>query len=642
MTRTRYKLMLLLIIVVVLAFWRVTQNGFIPYDDGPYVQRNSHVQSGLTLRGLVWAFTTTTENNWHPLTWISHMLDWEIFGDRVGGHHAVSLLLHLLNTVLLFLLLEYMTGSTWRSAFVAGLFGVHPLHVESVAWVAERKDVLSTFFGMLAFVAYVCYATRKEHGSKSGFAYFAVIVAYALSLMSKPMLVTFPFVLLLLDYWPLGRFRKCTGRPGCSAVEHRKDYGTSMRYSRLLFEKIPLVAMSLASCVMTYVVQREALSSFDRIPLGVRLGNAVVAYVTYVYRMFNPRNLAVFYPYPTSGLGVWNVVASLVVILGVSYYSLRVRRSRPYFPVGWFWYLGTLIPVIGLVQVGAQATADRYTYIPLIGLFIVLGWSLPVNRYVYGIAIVALGVCTSIQVSYWRDGITLFRRAITVTEGNYLAHNNLGAALEEAGRLEEAALHYSRTISLRPDDALAYNNLGNVCTRLGRLRDAAKHYQRALELMPKNAAIRNNLGLVLFRQGRLDEAESQYRTAISLKPDYAEAHLNLGILLVQKGLFDEAVKHLLKASSGQRAVASEAHNNIGVVLAHQNQTERAIEEFSEAIRLRHSNVEAHQNLALAYFMSGRYQEAWQEVHVCRKYGRELHPQFLRALAQRMPEPMRSP
>ena len=519
---------LLLIAATLAVFWRTLDNNFINYDDDNYVTANQHVQAGLTGESISWAFTSTVENNWHPLTWISHILDWQRYGQNPMGHHLTNLLFHIATVLLLFVVLYWMTKRVWRSAFVAALFAIHPLHVESVAWVAERKDVLSTFFWLLTMLAYVWYVERPKARR-----YILVVALFALGLMAKPMLVTLPFALLLLDYWPLKRLLA----------------GRRHSWRGLILEKSPLFALSAASSVVTYFVQKGAVSSFDVLPLWMRVENAAVSYVTYIIKAIRPDNLAVIYPYPRHGLPIWEVVGAALLLVAISVVVLRCARRLPYLSVGWFWYLGTLVPVIGIVQVGLQAMADRYTYVPLIGIFIIIAWGVPDLLRSRGLsqsgyvavpaAIIIIGALTAAtwkQVGYWRDSVTLFKHALACTKDNYVAHSNLAAALvRRPGELDKAIAHCHAALRIQPDSAEAHFNLGNALSRQGKPNDAIAQYREALRANPGDPEVHNNLGAALTAQGRTEEAIIHYKKALRIRPDCAETHNNLGNALSMQG-----------------------------------------------------------------------------------------------------------
>lgn len=483
---------LLLTFAALVVFWQLADHEFVNFDDELYVTRNSHVQAGLTYQGLVWALTTTHVGNWHPLTWLSHMLDCELYGLNPGGHHFTSLLLHIANTLLLFVVLKRMTGALRRSVFVAALFALHPLHVESVAWVAERKDVLSTFFWILTMGVYVRYVERPGLNG-----YLLVLLSFALGLMAKPMLVTLPFVLLLLDYWPLGRFQFGQSSDDSNSQSHESINFSNQRslIFRLVLEKAPFFALAAVSGVVTFLVQQGggAVCSLDVLTLDIRVANAMVSYVSYMEKMIWPHHLAVFYPHPGSSLPMWQAAGAGLLLLSVSGLVVRAARRYPYLLTGWLWYLGTLVPVIGLVQVGGHAMSDRYTYVPLIGLFIIMAWSVPdlLSRWRYrniglalaaGALLSAFMICTTVQVRHWQNSVALFEHTLDVTANNWLAHNNMGIALARRGKFDEAIAHYSETLRIKPNYARAYNNRGIVLAVQGKTAQAIAHFREALTL----------------------------------------------------------------------------------------------------------------------------------------------------------------
>ena len=443
---------LFLVIGILAVYWQVGNHEFVNYDDKDYITENQHVQAGLTLKSIAWAFTSTYASNWHPLTWLSHMLDCEIYGLNPRGHHFTNVFFHILNSILLFLIFKRMTGAFWKSAFVAALFAIHPLHVESVAWAAERKDVLSTFFCMLTMGAYILYV--ENQGIKK---YLLTVLLFTLGLMAKPMLITLPFVLLLLDYWPLGRFNKRS-----PALQ-------------LIWEKIPLFVLTAVSSIVTFLVQQKAMSSLEVFPITARIFNALVSYLSYIVKMIWPFHLAIFYPYP--GMPpVWQIAGACLLLVFISCIAIRTVRRYPYFAVGWLWYLGTLVPVIGLVQVGLQSMADRYTYIPLTGIFIIIAWGIPdliakwrykkIGLFITTTTLISiLMICTWSQVGCWRNSITLFSHAINVTENNSVAHNNLGSAFADQGKASETIKHYAEALRIDPMYADAHYNLGNAFTQ---------------------------------------------------------------------------------------------------------------------------------------------------------------------------------
>jgi len=595
---------------------------FVGFDDPQYVTDNARVLSGFTAESVAWAFRTSWMGSWHPLTWLSHMLDAQLYGADPAGHHATGVLLHVANTVALFAVLRAATGARGRSALVAALFGLHPLHVESVAWVAERKDVLSTFFGLLAIAAYVGYVRRP-----SLVRYALVALAFAASLMSKPMLVTLPFALLLLDYWPLRR--PPAPRTG--------------------LDKLPLLAMSLAMAVLTLLTQAGSMSSERHLPLDVRVPNAALSAVAYLGQILFPAKLAMYYPhpylaengFPTPSLG-W-VAAAVALLVAISA-GVAIARRR-YLVTGWCWYLLTLLPVIGLVQVGLQGRADRYTYVPSIGIFLALVWAgaeavaeldrrVPgTRRAVWGAALLALGilgVATWNQSAYWRDSLTLYEHTLAVTGVNPAIRFNYANELKRAGRAEEAIREYRLTLEATPDDPKVRVNLANALREQGRLEDAALEYRRALEQQPRFALAHANLGAVLRAQGHLDAAEAEYRAALELdatpttaynlanlllqrgerdaaielyqtllawRPE-ARFHNNLAIALESRGDLREALDHYLAALALDPEHAR-AHNNAGSLLLRLGEPERAIEHLRRALEIDPGYANARENLAIA-------------------------------------------
>jgi len=554
---------------------RAYHYGFIAYDDNTYVYDNPIVKKGLTPAGIAWAFTTFDSANWHPLTWLSHMVDCSFFGVSPGPQHVVNLAFHLANVVLLFFAFVWMTRRPWRSAIVAGIFALHPLHVESVAWIAERKDVLSTFLGLVTVLLYARYAARP-----SAWRYSGVAGAYALALLAKPMLVTLPFVLLLLDIWPLSRL---AWPPRWRALRPR------------VVEKLPLLAMVAAACVLTLVAQKRggAVATLSNLPFSARLANASIGYVTYIERAFAPVNLAVLYPVRPFAAGA--AVGCALALAAATAAAVAFGRKRPYCLVGWFWYLGMLVPVIGLVQVGAQSTADRYTYLPLVGLSIALVWPaadvLERRRTLRAAAFaaacaatLALGAQAYRQTGYWESGKRLFEHTLAVTEGNSIIHNNLGVTLLEEKRYEEAAAHYGQALAIRPDYPEAHANLGHELLGLGRLNEAAPHLARALEALPGRADVQADMGLLLAAQGRLDEARVHLETSLRIKPDQPTVHSNLGFVLLGLGRADEAILHCGEALRLDPRLA-DAHYNMGMALAAQGKKPEAVAEFSRVLTL---------------------------------------------------------
>lgn len=560
---------LFLIAATLAVYGQLSTHQFINFDDNIYVTDNPLVQEGLTLKGFSWAFTTTRAGNWHPLTWLSHMLDCQLFGLNPAGPHLSNLVFHLANSLLLFLWLLYLTPSVGCSFMVAALFALHPMHVESVAWVAERKDVLSTCFWLLTMWAYVWYVRRP-----GWVRYLLIPVCFGLGLMAKPMVVTLPFVLLLVDYWPLGRL----SLPGPAAAVASAAPGPGVALKYLVWEKAPLFILSALFCLITVYAQREvgALWSFQTLPFTDRLANALAAYAGYLGQMFWPLHLAVVYPHPRHSLPLWQGLAAGLLLAGLSFLALRQARRQPYLPVGWLWYLGTLVPVIGLVQVGRQAMADRYTYVPFIGLFIALVWGaaalaarwraprfvLPV---VAGLVLSGLAVCAWVQVGYWRNSISLYEHTLKVTRGNALAHANLGIALAVQGKSEQAMAHYTEALRIKPDFAEVHYNLGVALAAQGKPDQAAARFAETLRLKPSIAEAHNGLGEVLAAQGKLEQAAAHYTEALRLRPNLARTRNNLGVVLADQGKIEEAITQFEKAIQIQPDF-SEAHFNLGLAL----------------------------------------------------------------------------
>ena len=559
-----------LIAITWLVFGQTLSHEFVNFDDHVYVYENPVITGGLTLPGIIWAFTHSHARNWHPLTTISHMLDCQLFGLNAGGHHFTNVFLHTIAVVLLFLVLRQMTGgpsrtgSVWPSAFVAALFAIHPLHVESVAWISERKDVLSGVFFILTLGAYARYARRPSVAR-----YIMMSILFACGLMSKPMLVTLPFVLLLLDYWPLGRGRGMEISGERSEVRRERSV-VSGRWSvvrGLVVEKIPLLALSAASCLATLLGQRQAAGSIDQLPFAWRVNNAIVTCVAYIWQMLWPVKLAVFYPHPDNRLLLWQIFLALALLIAITVAVIASRQKRPYLMTGWLWYLGMLVPVIGLVQVGEQARADRYTYLPQVGLYLALTWTIVDlsaswrrRREILGVAaavvITALTWRAWIQASYWKNSETLWTHTLAVTSDNDVAHNNLGFIFLRRGELDEAISHFQTALNIRADNpqthynlgsALVHNNLGNALVRKKLVDEAITHYEKAVELRPDYADGHYNLGSALLQEGRIDEAIAHWQKTVSLQPNDAEAHTTLGDALLRKGEIGQAIAHYEKA-----------------------------------------------------------------------------------------------
>jgi tetratricopeptide (TPR) repeat protein len=544
-TRTLAAIYLALTILTWIVFGQTLGHPFVQYDDQNYVYENPEVTAGLTGHGLVTAFTGVHARNWHPLTTISHMLDCQLFGLDPAGHHFSSVLFHTLAALLLFTVLRAMTGALWRSAIVAAVFAIHPLRAESVAWVAERKDVLSAVFFMLTLGAYVHYARQPSVRR-----YLIVVLFFAFGLMAKPMLVTLPLLLFLLDYWPLAR-----NPSGISG------------WRKSIAEKVPLFFLSLLAAIATLIAQRTTVNYSEELPVTWRIGNALLSYVTYIGQMIWPAKLAVFYPHAADHLSPWKVALAVLLLGGITALAFVWRKKRPYLWVGWLWYLVALFPVIGFIQVGLQGRADRYSYLPQIGLYIALTWALAdwslrsnKRRVIFGgaaaIIIGALAWQARIQTSYWSSTESLWQHALQVTIDNDVAHNNVAALLLERGQVDEAISHYEKALELRPDNrethyhlsvALLHTSLGNALARKGRLDEALVHYRKAVELRDDFADAHTNLASLLARKGETAEAIAHYEKAIAIPPEDAPSHIRLAKLLLQLGRNDEAVAHYRRA-----------------------------------------------------------------------------------------------
>ncbi len=634
---------ILLVGIVWIVFGQTLHHDFVNYDDDHYVYTNPNIISGLTLRGIQWAFTHVHAGNWHPLTWISHMLDCQLYGLQPRGHHLTNILLHATAAILLFFALRQLTrgghvvaptgrddagrdrrsrlqrgDSLWASAFVAALFAIHPLHVESVAWVAERKDVLSGVFFMLALLAYARYVCGERH---SPFRYLTVVIFFALGLMCKPTLVTLPFVLLLLDYWPLARCQTPSSRSrGTTASQgSQKGRGQLSVVRGLVVEKIPLFVLSAASCVITMLAQKEAFTATEQLPFPERAANAVVSYVAYLGQTIYPVHLAVLYPYPQDNLNVVEVILALLLLSIVSIIFFLWRRAYPFLLTGWLWFVGMLVPMIGLVQVGSQARADRYTYLPEIGLYILATWSAmelfarwrrgrELSVAVASVIIIALVGHSYSQSSYWHDSERLWKRAIEVTSNNYIAHNNLANLFLQKGQLDDAIAESQRALTIKPDLAEAEGTFGNSLLGKGDVNEAVVHYQKALELKPDFPEVHSNLGNVLLQKGEPNDAIAHYEKALEIKPDYAGVHSNLGNALLQQGQVDEAILHYQKALEIEPDLA-ERHSNLGNALLEKGQVRDAIACYQKALTIRPDYPEAHYNLSKAFAAQGNYNEA---------------------------------
>ena len=630
---------LLLILSTLIGYGQVRNHEFISFDDTSYITENPHVRQGLTLAGTAWAFTSVYVSNWHPLTWMSHMLDVALFGLNPGFHHLVSLLLHILNSLMLFAVLHRMTHALWQSAFVALLFALHPLHVESVAWAAERKDVLSGLFWMLTMGAYALYVEKP-----GPVRYGALVVSFAMGLMAKPMLVTLPFVLLLLDYWPLNRFagwakRKPEGQaltkgkvgrgkkgvaakaPSAAAASQSPARPDGLPWRALVpavKEKAPLFLLAIMSCAMTVYAQKdEAVVDLNVLSLGERIGNALVAYVKYLGMTLCPVNLSFFYPLPDA-MPLWQPIVAALLLLALTGIVLRARRKVPYGLVGWLWFLGSLIPVIGLVQVGDQALADRYTYLTLTGLFILAAWGLAdlMRMWSHGrIAVAAVSMAillvltgmTYRQVSHWQNSSTLAEHAIAATGKNYLAQGMLGLDLAKQGRVTEAYTHFQEALRINPDFTRALHNFGLELAKQGRTEEAAARFREVLAVDPGYAEARFNLAYQLSKLGRTEEAVAQYREGLQFNPD-AVAWGHLGGLLAGQGKSEEALA-AFQSAVRLNPGSAKAHFDLAVHLALRKRVDEAVSQYREVLRINPDSMVAHNNLGNLLAKQGRMDEA---------------------------------
>lgn len=605
-----------LLLLVLAVFLQTVSFQFLTWDDPSYVTNNTQVRQGLTPGGIAWAFTAFHAANWHPLTWLSHMLDVSLFGLDPRGHHATNLAFHAANAVLLYAFLSRATGARWRSALVAALFAIHPLHVESVAWVAERKDVLSTFFWLLAMHFYLCYSRRPGIAR-----YLAVAGSLGLGLLAKPMLVTLPFVLLLLDLWPLKRLDLHAPTP-----EARREL------RRLILEKLPLLGLAAASMLLTFIAQSrgEAVAKIELIPLADRAANAVISYAAYLGKAFYPVGLSFFYPF-RENWGSTALLLSIALLVAITIIAWRARSARPALLFGWLWYLGTLVPVIGLVQVGAQAMADRYSYVPLIGIFVALAWSLPdpgdsstrriATASAAALALAALAIAAHAYTGKWRSSQDLYLHALGVNPDNYRAHGLLANEYAKQRKLDQARHHVQESLRLGETSRLAgvaenrsigHVTLGNIELAQGDLSKAYDHFTRAAELNPADATPRFNQGMVLGNAGQHDRAIAAFEEALRLNPDYARAHNHLGLSLLLTGQAERAIGHYQRALA-LRPDYAEAHFNLAVALETQARHEEALAQYRRALDINPDNMVNHLRLARLLIALGRNREAARNV-----------------------------
>lgn len=618
-----------LIILTLAVYWRVQNFEFVNYDDQVYVTQNFKIQNGSGWNIIKDTFTDIRTSNWHPLTLLSHALDWQLFGDKAGGHHWTNLILHILNAVLLFLLLNAMTGAIWRSALVAVLFAVHPINVESVAWVAERKNVLSTFFWFLTMLFYVRYV--RNPGWKL---YVPVFLCFAMGLMAKPMLVTLPFVLLLMDYWPLNRLRTHEGIDASSNSDASFRV-KKLKWTALLLEKIPLFILMVISINFTIYAAKSfgTVAHFGFIPLPQRIFNAIVSYVIYLKKLFFPTDLAVFYP--LYEISIQQAFPAALLLLIVTVICVRFYRKYPYLSIGWFWFLGTLVPVIGIVQVGSQAMADRYAYVTFIGLFITLVWLLAElmrTRILQIIAIIStilvlacLSITTFHQTAYWKNSFVLFERALQATEKNFLAHAGLGNELVKQGKIDEGIGHFIASININPKNPANYMGLvglGHAYSLKGRNEEAIAAFKQALAINPNFDEAYYRIGTVLSELGRLDESITAYLTAIELYPENPLYHSNLGNAYLAKGNTDEAIKEFRAVLHIQPSNVV-ARNNLGMLYMNQGRTDEAVKHFEEAIKIQPQFANAHYRLSILLKQKGLNEKALYHLNEAVK----INPEF---------------
>ena len=618
---------LFLAAISLVVFGQTIRYDFVNFDDDLYVYNAPAIQAGLTAQGIALAFTSQHARNWHPLATLSHMLDCQLYGLKPGGHHATNVILHIITVLLLFRVLREMTGAVWKSAIVAALFAVHPLHVESVAWVSERKDVLSAMFFLLMLGAYVRYARAPSMTR-----YLLVAVLFAAGLMSKPMLVSVPAILLLLDYWPLRRFEQPSSTTGKTKIVNSGNQPCTRQ--RLFLEKIPLFVLAGGSCVATFVLQKRATGAIPPLPFLWRVENAFVSYMIYVWKTLWPTHLAVFYPHPNNTLPIWVVILAMMLLLAITVSAIVFRNKRPYVFTGWSWYLVMLMPVIGLIQVGEQGHADRYTYLPHIGLFLLAVWfaadvaAVRESRSRFATAtaaviILALASAAFIQASYWRNSETLWTHALDVTSDNDVAHNNLGYLRVDQGELDKAIAHFEAALEIRSrkldphydvGSAFVQMNLADALARKGQPDEALVHYEEAIRLQPNYANAYYNRGNVLFTKGRIDEAMADWEKTLQIQPNDADAHTCIGNAFLRQSSPKEAIAHYEKAMA---LAPGDPHsrNNIAWVLATSSDASirdgvKAVELAQEAVQLsRGRDSKFIRTLAAAYAESSRFPEA---------------------------------
>jgi tetratricopeptide (TPR) repeat protein len=593
-------------VVTLAVYWQAGSFDFIHFDDNLYVTQNPHVATGFSVSNILWAFTAVDVMYWHPLTLLSHMLDVQLYGMNPHGHHFTNIIVHMGSTALLLYLLFRLTGAVWQSLFVAALFALHPLHVESVAWVAERKDVLSAFFWFLTLLLYAAFVEKRTTTR-----YLLTFVSFVLGLMSKPMVVTLPVVMLLMDFWPLNRSKPAEYKDG-----HGLPTGFLAQLLPHVKEKIPFFVCSLFSVVITIYSQLKmgGMPTVGALSPGLRIENAFVSYLTYIAKTVWPHDLAILYPLPAA-IPLWHAIGAFAILLLASAATIRLGRQHPYLPVGWFWFLITLLPVIGFTQAGVQAMADRFTYIPHIGLFLMVAWGIPplmkeiparqgILALLAGGVLMASAAATWYQLGYWRDEAALYQHALRVTASNHTMHANLGGLFLARGDLEAALGEYREALALSPTDADAHYNLGVALARKGDLAEAVSEFRSALVLKPGYADAHNNLGVVLARRNEHAEALKEYRAALAINPSYADAHNNLGVAFASRGELDAAIAEY-RAVLALRPDDAAAHNNLGEALAGKGDLAAAIPEYEKALALAPDLTEARTNLQTALALQRR-------------------------------------
>lgn len=594
-------------------YWQVQNHQFINFDDDLYVTENRHVISGLNLESLKWSFSLSEKQGtyWHPLTWISHMVDVQLWGLNADKHHLTNLFIHIMNVLLLFLVLRSMTGAVWRCAFVASVFALHPVNVDTVAWVAERKNLLSTFFWCLVMLTYLRY-TRRPGLTR----YLIVLVCFVMGLMAKPMLVTLPFVLILLDYWPLCRLRISQANPGgpIQNVSYGISTFTSFLKSPIIIDKIPLIIISFIS-IYIQVFSLHSVSntiSLEKIPLGLRISNALVSYVVYLKMALFPHIFAIYYPFPKV-IPFWQPLGALIILFTVSTLVIRSWRARPYLVTGWFWYIGTLIPVIGLMQAGLwPAYADRWAYVPLVGIYIMVTWWFvellnksiadiklrKITLSLSGLMILCiLAFLTWEQTGHWKNSNTVFQHAVKVTKNNDIAHVNLSKALISNGDLDTAQKHCTEALRINPTFALAYINMGVIFKKKGLQNESIRYYKKAVQIDPTNWDTYNNLGSILIDLGRNSEAVEQLSKAIALNPECVSAYINMGVALYNQGQVNEAIDSYQKAIQIE-AASLEARYNLAIALLSQGRKDEAINQLKYALRVNPENMKVQEAMSM--------------------------------------------